>query len=232
MLIAATRSQRSGVTSSGSTPSKTMVASDPSGLTPGRSGAVKRVRSPASRWTCITSLAASVKETLSDVVDGFDPDALKLSLVGGMLTGIPLYGHELVQSWQRRAATYPDQLRVAVVRAHAQIEGLWRLDAFCARGNPVAGYTVLTCAHEELLHALLGLNRVYYSGFKSLEAVAADLLVAPRDLLERMRASYPLRPGASRQILTGLVEDTHDLIEEHLPEIDVDRLRTILRYAR
>jgi len=28
---------------------------------------------------------------------------------------------------------HPDPLRVAVVRAHAQIEGLWRLDAFSKR---------------------------------------------------------------------------------------------------
>ncbi len=177
-------------------------------------------------------LAASVEKTLSDVVDGFDPDALKQSLVGGILTGIPLHGHELVQSWQRRAATYPDQLRVAVVRAHAQIEGLWRLDAYSARANPVAGYAVLTAAHEELLQTLLGLNRVYFSGLKSLEAVTADLQIAPHDLLERVRASYPLRLRTSKETLTALVEDTHGLIEEHVPEIDVGRLREILGYER
>jgi hypothetical protein len=177
-------------------------------------------------------LAASVEKTLSDVVDRFDPAALKQSLVGGILTGIPLHGHELVQSWQRRAATYPDQLRVAVVGAHAQIEGLWRLDAYCVRGNPVAGYAVLTAAHEDLLLTLLGLNRVYFSGFRSLEAATADLQIAPRDLLDRVRASYPLRLGTSRETLTGLVEETYDLIEEHLPQIDVERLRGFLRYER
>lgn len=177
-------------------------------------------------------LAASIEETLSDVVGGFDPDVMKQSLVGAILTGIPLHGPELVQSWQRRAATYSDQLRVAVVRAHAQIEGLWRLEAYCARRNPVAGYGVLAAAHEELLHTLLGLNRVYFSGFKSLDAVTADLQIAPRDLLDRLGASYPLRLGTSKETLTALVEDTHDLIEEHIPEIDVGRLREILRYER
>ena len=37
------------------------------------------------------------------------------------------------------------------------------------------GYQVLAAAHEDLLHTLLGLNRVYYSGFKSLEPVVAEL---------------------------------------------------------
>ncbi len=33
-------------------------------------------------------------------------------------------------------------------------------------------------------------------------------------------------------MLTALVEETHDLVEEQLPEIDVERLREILRYDR
>ncbi len=177
-------------------------------------------------------LAETVEQILGDVVDDCDPDPLKQLGVGGILHAIPLHGGELVKSWQERAARYPDGLRLAVVRAHAQIEGLWRLDAYAARGNPVAGYQVLTAAHEDLLHTLLGLNRVYYSGFKSLEPVVADLAIAPADLLERIRASYPLAPGSSRRTLTALVEETHDLVEEHLPEIDVERLREILRYER
>jgi hypothetical protein len=45
-------------------------------------------------------------------------------------------------------------------------------------------------------------------------------------------ASYPLEEGRSRAAVTALVEETHDLVEAHLPEIDVDRLREILRYER
>jgi hypothetical protein len=76
------------------------------------------------------------------------------------------------------------------------------------------------------------LNRVYYSGVKSLDAVGRDLEIAPRDLLERIRASYPLRAGESKQTLMTLVEETYDLIEEHVPEVDVRRLRAFLRYER
>ena len=178
------------------------------------------------------SLVETVEQTLRDVLDGSDPDPEKQLAVGGILRAIPLYGRVLVEGWQERAAHYPDGLRLAVVRAHAQIEGLWRLDAYVARDNPVAGYQVLTAAHEELLHVLLGLSRTYYSGFKSLEAVAGGLRIAPHDLLERMRASYPLEAGRSKALLTALVEETHDLIEHQLPEIDVERLREILRYER
>ena len=33
-------------------------------------------------------------------------------------------------------------------------------------------------------------------------------------------------------MLTALVEETHDLVEQQLPQIDVERLRQILRYER
>jgi hypothetical protein len=177
-------------------------------------------------------LVESVEQVLHDVVDNCDPDPTKQLAVGGILKGIALHGGELVASWQERAASYPDGLRVAVVEAHAQIEGLWRLDAFAVRDNPVAGHQVLAAAHEDLLHVLLGLNRVYYSGFKSLPAVVGELRIAPPDLLERLRAAYPLVEGQSRARTTALVEEVHDLIESHIPEIDVDRLREILRYER
>jgi hypothetical protein len=177
-------------------------------------------------------LVGTVDRVLGDVVDLCDPDPTKQVAVGGILHSIPLHGAQLIANWQKRAARYPDGLRVAVVKAHAQIEFLWRLDAYVARDNPVAGHQLLSAAHEDLLHVLLGLNRVYYSGFKSLTAVVSDLPIAPHDLLERIRASYPLRAGTSRAMLTALVEETHDLVEEQLPEIDVERLREILRYDR
>lgn len=177
-------------------------------------------------------LAANVEEVFGAVLEGCDPNLDKQSLVGAIATGIPLHGHDRFDAWQQRAAVYPDGLRIAVVQTNAQIEGLWRLDAFAARANPVAGYAVLTAAHERLLQTLLGLNRTYYSGVKALDAIAYGLELAPRDLVERIRASYPLRAGESKQTVAALVEDTYDLIERHLPEIDVRRLRAFLRYER
>jgi hypothetical protein len=161
-----------------------------------------------------------------------DPDPVKHSLVGAIATAIPLHGRDILEVWRDRAAVYPDGLRIAVVQANAQIEGLWRLDAFAERDNPVAGYAVLTSAHERLLLTLLGLNRIYYSGLKSLAAVASGLELAPDDLVERIRASYPLRAGESKELLSALVEETYDLLETYAPEIDVRRLRAFLRYER
>jgi hypothetical protein len=177
-------------------------------------------------------LVETVERTLDDVLERFDPDPMKHNFVGGLLHAIPLHGEATVTAWQERAATYPDGLRRAVVQAHAQIEGFWRLDAYAIRANPVAGYHLLTSAHERSCTHCPGSIARLLPGFRSLEALVADLRLAPRGLLERLRASFPLQPERSKQILTGLVEDTHHLIATLLPALDVDRLRTLLRYER
>jgi hypothetical protein len=177
-------------------------------------------------------LEETVEQTLRQVLEELDADPMKQLAVGAILHALPLHGEQLVEGWRTGAAHYPRGLQVAVVSGHAQIEGLWRLDAFAARDNPVAGYRVLLEAQERLLHVLLGLNAVYYPGFKSLEAVVADLGIAPRELLPRLLACHPLVAGRSKAGLTALVEETYDLVERHLPEIDVERLRSILAYER
>jgi hypothetical protein len=173
----------------------------------------------------------TVERILADVVERFDPDPDKLLFAGGVLDGVALHGAETVERWQERVRLYPAGLQEAVVRAHAQIEGLWRLDAYAERDNPIGGYRVLVSAQEDLLHTLLAINRVYYAGFKSLEAVCAGLAIAPADLLTRLRSCYPLSP-TSKTTLAALVEETYDLVERHLPGIDVALLRTYLRYER
>jgi hypothetical protein len=79
---------------------------------------------------------------------------------------------------------------------------------------------------------VLGLNRQYYVGFRSLEAAMNDLDVAPNDLLGRIRAIYPLAFGRTKELVLTLVEETYDLLEEHVPELPVERWRTFLRYER
>ena len=115
------------------------------GRTRGRSAAWATSRSLASRSTGATFSSETVERVLGDVVDLCDPDPTKQVAVGGILYSIPLHGVQLIANWQERAARYPDGLRVAVVKAHAQIEFLWRLDAYVARDNPVAGNQLLTC---------------------------------------------------------------------------------------
>lgn len=115
---------------------------------------------------------------------------------------------------------------------HAQIDHFWRFEMFRFRRNPLFAQAAVTEIQERLLHALLGINRVYYFGFKWLDVVTSKLQIAPPDLLLRLRECSDVLSPQTERILKDLVEQTHDLIEKHVPDVNVDRLRRIFRYRR
>ena len=174
---------------------------------------------------------ATVDWALEAALERHDPaDAIQV-LLAVLVDGVPLHGEDLLGRW-RAAADYPPRLARAVVVAHAQIDHFWRFEAFRARDNPVLAYRAIVDVHERLLRTLLAVNRVYFFGFKSLNAVAARLDVAPPDLLGRIRRAYRGDLTEAERALAGLVEETYDIVERDVPGVDVERLRAIFRYRR
>ncbi len=167
------------------------------------------------------------------VLQHYDSDALKQNLIAGVIDGVPLHNAELVQDWKAHAASYPDDLAVAVVNRYALIDHFWGWEMWLARsGNLMMLYHSYTQIQQQLLHVLLGLNRVYYFGFKWLDVVSERLAQKPPDLVRRLRQVYQLEPAEGAHELAALVEETYDLIEKQLPQIDVAWLRAVFRYRR
>lgn len=93
-------------------------------------------------------------------------------------------------------------------------------------------YHAFTQVQQKLLHVLLGLNRVYYFGFKWLDVVAERLQYKPDDLVRRLTQVYQVEPAAGAHELSKLVDETYDLVEQHLPQVDVAWLRAVFHYQR
>jgi hypothetical protein len=177
--------------------------------------------------------AAGLERTLDAVLRQYDPDPARQNVVAALLEGRALHGEELVAAWQARAAVYPRELSVAVVRRFGQIDHFWRYEMWLARGeNLMMLYQAYAEVAQQLLHVLLGLNRVYYAGFKWLELLDARLLLKPRHLLPRLRIAFQAPPAEGAAVLAALVDETYDLLERQLPEVNVERLRAIFRYRR
>jgi hypothetical protein len=140
-----------------------------------------------------------VEQVLDSVLLQADPDEKKHNLIAGILDGIALSHSANLEDWKRRASNYPDELAEAVVRRHAQIDHFWRSEMMLARAeNRMMLYDMFTQVEKQLLHVLLGINHVYYFGFKWLETVDARLRYKPRDLWrvsERSRRAGSERLG-------------------------------------
>ena len=174
-----------------------------------------------------------VERVLSSVLERYDTSDSKQSLISAILAGVPVSGGEIIEGWRARAKVYPRGLGVAMVRRYAQIDHFWRTEMFQKRGgNMLLLYDTFVQVAKKLLYVLLGLNGVYYSGFKWVHLLAADMKVAPRDFERRMQGVFRLEPEQGARELEALVEETYALIEAEMPEVDVEWLRRVFRYKR
>lgn len=176
---------------------------------------------------------AFVERTLQAVLHTFSTDETAHNLLAGLLDAIPLHGTELITGWQTQARSYPRELALALVQKYGVIDHFWRWQMYLERGeNLMLLYQSFSQVQQRVLYLLLALNRVYYGGFKWLEKLETQLVIKPPDLFPRLRQVYQMPPGEGAPQLMTLVEETFDLIETHLPEVDIERLRAIFRYQR
>ncbi len=97
------------------------------------------------------------------------------------------------------------------------------------RDNPVLlAREFLRMSNQMLavLHAVNGCYSGHVLAFKRLDALEAELDHAPRQLATRLRAVFTAPPPQAADVLRHLIEETYDVIEAQLPEVDVTRLRT------
>ena len=178
------------------------------------------------------ALVATVEEQLDRLLRQFDPDPLLLNLARGLVDAVPTHGSALVDAWQSRLGTYPEGLQVVVVRRSAQIDHFWRWRMYLERDNPMLLASALSEVAARLHATVLALNKRYGPGLKSPDALSQPLAVAPSDFAVRLRQSFALPAAERAAALAALVDETYDLIELHLPAVDVARLREIFRHER
>ena len=181
----------------------------------------------------VGQLTSVIDTRLADVVERHEPDLDRQTTVHALLHGIPLHGEDLIGSWSARAATYPRGLAVAMVNRYGQIDYFADWKRFLARGNNVLLiHDRFTQVERQLLLVLQAINGQYHYKFKWLERVIAELELAPVNLPERLRGVQTADVPAAAEALRILVEEVYDLVEAHLPEVDVRRLREIFRWER
>ncbi|HET8640509.1 MAG TPA: hypothetical protein VFM37_01150 [Pseudonocardiaceae bacterium] len=167
---------------------------------------------------------------LDDLLDGPDPRPYLLTFAAALAYGRPLHGS--LAPWAGRVTEYPRPLAIAAVRRHGQLDHFWRWRMYADRGDPHGLRSHFAAAGTALAHIACALNRRWWPGPKWPGWTLADLAIGPPRLRERLAEVDALAPAAAAAALTGLVEEAYDLVAEHLPEADADRLRVIFRFAR
>jgi hypothetical protein len=153
-------------------------------------------------------------------LDEFDSPVQKA--LAGVLEGLPLYGEEIIERWQRRLRDYPEPLRRAMVEKHWNFLPLWYYhEAIAARDAELWRLDILLDGAFNLLGVLAGLNRLYFTRFelKRMRALTGKMAQAPPRLAERLESLFQLDPESAAEELERLVAETRVLVESEFPDL-------------
>lgn len=153
-----------------------------------------------------------------------------LAFAAALADGRTLAGNS--NSLTARVRDYPTPVAAAVIGRHGQIDHFWRWRMYLERKDIHGLRGHFAAVTSALTHVLCALNRRWWPGGRWQPRVLADLPIAPSLPVTRLAEVDQLPPAEGAARLARLVEETYDLVAEHLPEVDIDRLRAIFRFAR
>jgi hypothetical protein len=141
-----------------------------------------------------------------------------------LLYAIPLFGDELIAMWKSRAAAYPDGLRDKMLAHYITFFPIWGMEErFFTRDASLWFHQVRVEALQNVLGALAGLNRVYYTTFQFKHAAAfiRQLKIAPNNLYERIEKALAATHHDAVRQLEVLVRETVALVAGEMPHLDL-----------
>lgn len=165
-----------------------------------------------------------------DVVEHYDVSQNgllfeKQTIASHLQRAIVLYGEDIIKQWQTQLLPYPEELVVAMVQKHLKF-------------RPFDGQHILTERHEIpmlyenncaivrwLLNLLFGLNRIYHPGFKWTRYFIGEMTIKPPEFFARLERVFQSDAASGTHELRQLSEETFDLVEKHLPQVDLKRQR-------
>jgi predicted nucleotidyltransferase len=164
---------------------------------------------------------AFIEELLRDVVHGGDSSLSKQNAISSIQQAIDLHGSELLNSWRDTAAHYPDALARFMVESNLKFASAANCLMVAERDEVPLLYENACNLQRRILSILLGLNRMYYPGFKWTRRVTEQMHIAPPDLFARLKQVFQSDAVTGIRVLNSLIEETLQLVKQHMPDIDI-----------
>jgi hypothetical protein len=160
---------------------------------------------------------------LDELLVEHKPDTLNHKIAEGLLRAQPLIGADRLQAWRAQVAAFPAALGDAMMRHYLAEPTQWRwFGLLLHRDAELWSRELLAQACYRLFGVLAGLNRCYFSPyqFKRVRRFAAQLALAPRDLVNRVEALLVAPLPDAFSALHALDGEVLGLLKAHAPQID------------
>jgi hypothetical protein len=168
----------------------------------------------------------AIDQCLTDVMDQLNTSGEKQNLISAIENAIPLYGDELVLSWQSKASHFPEDLVIKIIQ-----ENLWFGPWFCPetyilRDDRLVLFQHFIWIEQAMLKILAALNRIYFpsSEYKWVDELIEEMKIVPRNFSSRLKESLQSEPQQAWRQLRQLIDETIALVELSLPEVNLRSL--------
>ncbi|RUS99392.1 hypothetical protein DSM106972_078340 [Dulcicalothrix desertica PCC 7102] len=158
-----------------------------------------------------------------------------MKAMSGTLVGIPLYGETLIEQWKAKIADFPDGLAQTMVEHYLKFVPIWGMQSKLAkRDTTLWYYQIMVESSQNLLGVLSGLNRLYYSTFqfKRMNRFIEQMEIAPVNLASRLEGLFNHEATIAVDELEALVQETLELVEIHMPEVDTFKVKRKLKWRQ
>ena len=175
------------------------------------------------------------EKEISSILEAFDVQSPIMKGMSGTLVGIPLYGETLIQQWKAKVANYPAGLAKTMVEHYLKFPAIWGMqDKLAKRDTTLWYYQLLVESAQNLLGVLSGLNRLYYSTFqfKRMSRFIEEMEIAPENLAPRLEGLFRHEAHIAVNQLEALVQETVDLVEIHMPQVDTSSAKRKLGWRQ
>lgn len=171
-----------------------------------------------------TFLVSTMERYLHEVVDQYQIAPSAQVRLFSLQNSVTIKGTEMVEQWRKRAAAYPQGLTEAMLHENLPFDGFWYAEEMlAARDDRLLLYRIFVRIGQQIIGALLGLNRIYMptpDHLKWMDETIAALQIKPNDLSARLKHAFSIEPSAGVALLKELIGETLTLVETHLPNFD------------
>ncbi len=177
----------------------------------------------------------AIERILVDVLEGADSSLTMQQHLATLLSALPLSEPSVLTHWQQQAMVYPQALSVAMVQAHLRFRPAWEQEMLAERNDLLLLYESFCTVEQHILLVLVGLNRLYYPGFRWIDRLMGQMPITPANLSTRFKQVFGIvgiDPLAGVYQLHDLIEETFSLVQTHLGELDTTQVQARFRERR
>lgn len=179
----------------------------------------------AGHWT-----REMVDNIVIDVVEHYDVSQYglvfeKQALASHLQHAVVLHGEDLIKQWQTRLSPYPEELAVAMVQKHLKFRPFDGQHILTERLEIPMLYENRCTIVRWLLNILFGLNHIYHPGFKWTRYWLEEMNIKPPEFFARLERVFQSDAASGTHELRRLAEETFDLVEQCLPQVDLKQQR-------